>query len=349
MRWPFAFAACVLAACSGDPPPASDAGRDARVEPPRDAGTDASLDAEPSPGERFEGPATLSGTGLYADFASETLAEGVVPYDVRFELWSDGATKQRWLWLPPGTRIDTSDPDRWSFPVGTRAWKEFRRDGVRVETRFLHKVAPDRWENVAYVWRVDGSDADARPEGVADALGTAHDVPDLESCYDCHRGAVDGLAGVGAIQLATGGPDDALARLEARGLLSDPIAPYPAIPGDAVEQAALGYLHANCAHCHDADHPLARYRAMRLRVPLGLARASDAPALRTLAGATMAHEIDGTRVGIVPGDPDASQLYLRMLHRGDDYDMPSRGTELVDDEGAAAVRAWIAGLPLAAP
>src|SRR5262245_7866666 len=69
-------------------------------------------------------PQRLSETGLFADIGRETLAPGVVAYAPRFQLWSDGAEKRRWLWLPPGTRIDTSDMDSWVFPVGTKLWKE---------------------------------------------------------------------------------------------------------------------------------------------------------------------------------------------------------------------------------
>src|SRR5690554_4584581 len=66
-------------------------------------------------------PATLRGTGLYAD--EDTLADGVIAFEVAWPLWSDGSTKERFLWLPEGTAIDASDPDRWAFPVGTKAWK----------------------------------------------------------------------------------------------------------------------------------------------------------------------------------------------------------------------------------
>ena len=87
-------------------------------------------------------PKRLTETGLFADAARESLAPGVMAYAPRFQLWSDGAEKRRWLWLPPGTRIDTSDMDSWVFPVGTKFWKEFTRDGVRVETRLLEKLGP---------------------------------------------------------------------------------------------------------------------------------------------------------------------------------------------------------------
>ena len=106
------------------------------------------------------------------------------PFLPRFELWSDGATKRRWMRLPPGTQIDTKDPDSWQFPNGTRFWKEFTRDGVRVETRFLQKVrdAPEDWVAGGYLWNDDQSDATLSTAGAVDALGTGHDVPAAGRC-----------------------------------------------------------------------------------------------------------------------------------------------------------------------
>jgi len=59
----------------------------------------------------------------------------------RYPLWSDGMDKRRWLHLPAGTAIDKADADAWDFPRGARAWKEFSRDGKRVETRFIERLA----------------------------------------------------------------------------------------------------------------------------------------------------------------------------------------------------------------
>lgn len=344
-----AFLGLMLAACA-TPATEHDGGvRDAGADLSSDEDASTPMDAAPfdlasTPGDEFVGPERLSETGLYANLAAGTIADDVMPYDVRFELWSDGATKRRWLALPAGSRIDTQDPDRWVFPIGTRAWKEFTVGAVRVETRYLVKVAEGRWENVAYLWRVDDTDADARPEGVPDAGGTLHDVPSIRGCFDCHRGAPDGLIGVGALQLATGAPDALLARLESAGFLSDAIVPRPSIPGTSAEQSALGYLHANCGHCHGDVHPLGRFRTMRLGLPLGLADPRDAPAVTTTVGVPMNHAVGVTTLGVVAGDPAASQLWARMQLRGDPYQMPARGTEVVDADGLALVRAWIEGL-----
>src|SRR5262249_6060034 len=74
-------------------------------------------------------PATPTATGLYCNIADYSITPGLLPFQPQFVLWSDGAEKSRWIYLPPGTKIDTIDPDHWSFPVGTRFWKEFRYGG----------------------------------------------------------------------------------------------------------------------------------------------------------------------------------------------------------------------------
>ena len=176
-----------------------------------------------------------------------TLAEGVLPFEPRFALWSDDAAKKRWIWLPEGTQIDTSDMDYWLFPVGTRVFKEFSRDGVRVETRMMTKRERGGWQRVAYQWRDDQSEADAVIDGVTDASGTDHDIPSQEDCGTCHFRTPDKLLGFSAIQLAWDNPDPeawTLARLaEADKLTTVP--PAIELPGTEIATAAMGYMHAN--------------------------------------------------------------------------------------------------------
>lgn len=322
----------LVGACDGPADPdaaveALDAGIDA-AEPPVDAG--------PPP------PATLSEAGLFAGSVGGPLADGVLTYDVRYPLWTDALDKRRHLLLPPGTSIDTSDPDHWGFPEGTRLFKEFILDGRTLETRLLWKSGPTRddWVYVAYRHRADGSDADPVPEGEADVFGTFHDVPDQSACRFCHRGGGDFVLGVGAFMLSRADFD---AWVAAGVLPAD--APYAEPPGTDVERAALGYLHGNCGHCHDDVHPLAVQRTLRLRLFVGTADAALAPAWTTGVGVDAFHEFEGIRTIIVPGDPDGSQLVYRMARR-DDNAMPPLGTEMVDEVGLAAVRAWIlAGTP----
>ena len=282
-------------------------------------------------------PRHLSETGLYADLQAGTLAAGVVAFQPQFALWSDGAEKRRWIALPPGTRIDTSDPDDWIFPTGTRLWKEFRRDGVRVETRLLTRTGPgeDDWIGLAYLWDDGEHDATAAPWGATNARGTPHDVPASGECMACHGGRRSRVLGFSAIQLAKRPTGDA-------DLEAIDHAPALTVPGDATERAALGYLHANCSHCHNPRRPARGgprcfdpEKSIDFRLLVDhLGSAADTPARRTGPGAAFE-----------PRDPSGSKLITRISTRGLFAQMPPVATERVDDEAVVLLRAWIAGLP----
>lgn len=263
----------------------------------------------------------------------------------RFELWSDGAVKRRFIALPRDAQIDTGDLDDWSFPVGTRLWKEFTVGGVRVETRFLEKTGPGSqdWAAQAYLWLPDGTDALAAPSGADDVLGTAHDVPSSGQCWGCHGGRKSFVLGFSALQLSAPAEPGhlGLSELVAEQRLSrSPPTPW-VVPGDETARAALGYLHANCAHCHNQRRP--ESAAGRCYDPsneldfalLGaeLGSVTQTAAYRSARGAAMQ-----------PGAPDESRLLELMSTRGFLQQMPPLGTERVDAAGVSAVRGWIAGL-----
>src|SRR5262245_33274109 len=117
------------------------------------------------------------------------------------------------------------------------------RDGVRVETRLLQQVGPEEgaWAGVAYVWDRDQSDAWTMPDGMADALGTRHDVPSTAQCNACHGGRRSHVLGFSAVQLAYEAAPGELdvGDLVAEGLISVPPSREPRVPGDATERAAL--------------------------------------------------------------------------------------------------------------
>ena len=153
----------------------------------------------------------LSTTGLYTNIATKTVDPRNRPWVPQYVLWSDGGAKERWIFLPPGTRIDTTDMDRWVFPVGTKIYKEFVFQGRRVETRIIEKVGGaatlDSWTFKAYQWRQDESDAvrvaDAGVTNAAPtAFGTQHDIPSLQNCRSCHNRGGDGVLGFDVLQLS---------------------------------------------------------------------------------------------------------------------------------------------------
>ncbi|HYP87935.1 MAG TPA: anthrone oxygenase family protein [Polyangiaceae bacterium] len=290
----------------------------------------------PESNRQAELPARLSETGLYAPGDSTRLADGIASFTPQFELWSDGAAKRRWIRLPRGERVDTQDMDNWSFPVGTQLWKEFTVDGVRVETRALRKTGPGRddWAVMAYLWLPDGSDALAAPEGGTNVLGTEHDVPPASQCRACHGGRKSFVLGFSALQLAhPAAPGElALDDLARSGRLTHEPAPI-AVPGNEGERAALGYLHANCGHCHNQDRPETSGARCYdpeneldfwLRVDR-LGHVRDTPASKSARGS------------------DDRMLEL-MSSRGFLRQMPPLGTKQVDQHGLSAVESWLSTL-----
>jgi hypothetical protein len=282
-------------------------------------------------------PVRLSETGLYQ--RPGVIAEEVLAYRPAFELWADGADKQRYLRLPPGEVIDTSDMDAWAFPDGTQVWKEFSRGGRKLETRLIEKVAGD-WASVSYVWREDEADADAAATGYLDVRGTEHDAPGAGECVGCHGGRASFLLGVSAIQLsAPAGPGEVdLEGLDRRGLVSNAPAAAFAIPGDQEERAALGYLHANCSHCHNRGRPardmapcLDPNNSMDLYLAVAeLGSVEETATYRTVVGDQ-----------VVPGRPDRSRLVERANTRTLFYRMPPLGSETIDADGVAILERWI--------
>jgi hypothetical protein len=344
----------LLAACSGQinggavdsgPP---DAAPEPDAPPPDSAPADASFD-----------PQSLEETGLYADFASETLAPGVVEYTVNYELWADGATKRRFVQLPEGATIDTTDMNFWSLPNGTKLWKEFSRDGVRVETRLLWKQGPtdEDWFTMSFAWNEENDEALAAELGQEDALGTPHDIPRATDCKTCHDRQPGFALGFAALQLDHAEGDMNLAALIADERLSAPPAgtkaPIFPLPGDPeLDQPALGYLHGNCGPCHNPNSDVFVDRTQivwHLDVD-SLATVGETTIFQSTVGVAPELPIGDEFTAVIePGDADASAALERMSVRDPKEDsqvpMPPLATEQPDTEGGVAlVRAWIESL-----
>jgi hypothetical protein len=295
-------------------------------------------------------PPTLADTGLYVDGPSgePQIASYARHYAPKYKLWSDGATKERWARVPLCTQIDTSNQDHWSFPVGTRLWKEFTRDGVRIETRMIYRYGPGYtdWGYATYQWDTsapdDPSQAVSVTQGVMDANGTPQDIPPApNACQQCHGKLEEHVLGFGAIELTHSIPGSVdIHQLSDEGILSVPAPPqgFP-IPdgGDPVVGDALGYLHANCGGCHNTSMP---FPDMRLRVLTTASTPEETDTYITAVNvATDVYQNEPYR--IAGGDPAHSAIVER-LSQGT---MPPLGHELADMNGAAIVTAWVNTLP----
>lgn len=325
--------------------------------PPPAADEDAGVEAE-----------TCGPEGLYADRLCERLERGVVPYAPRFELWADGADKQRHIFLPDGSKIDTSNPDRWTFPVGTRIYKTFSLDGKRLETRVLKKVAEPAgiasWTYDAYAWSADQRTVTLVPDGAADVLGTQHNIPNKAECERCHDQTTlraeptDIVNGFEAIQLNHDGRGWTLARLIELDRLENVQGDAPnvtlentQVPGTRSDQAALGYLHANCGNCHTGETPRGR---LSLSLRVGDAELSDtavyqaAASCKPLARWTgRVNDLEEPYVfSVEPGSAATSGIVGRMTVLGSGEQMPPIARETSDDVGIAGVSRWIDELDL---
>jgi hypothetical protein len=295
-------------------------------------------------------PRLLSDTGY--------TAPGTLEYSPQYPLWSDGATKRRFVSIPKGEAIDASDPDAWRFPAGTRFWKEFSF-GERVETRYLEKLPDGSFRFAAYVWDRALGDAVLAPEtgqtkvhALAD--GVAHDVPSRSDCRACHEGRSSLVLGFNALQLS---PDrDPLAphveslpagAVDLRGLVERGLlrglrpalltTPPRISASSATARAAQGYLFGNCASCHNRTGPLAS-----LGLDFDQSVVSDSPP--SSVGQRSRFVVPGARgsLRIAPGRPHDSAVWFRMSVRNPSQQMPPLGSKLVDRAGLDLVARFIA-------
>lgn len=310
-------------------------------------------------------PEHLSDTGLFVEGSTTEVRPDVLSFSPQYPLWSDGAAKRRWIYLPPGTFIDARRPSAWEFPKGTRLWKEFRLER-RVETRFIERLADGSWRYATYVWREDGKDAELASSDGIPSLGLSgtrqqtYSIPSETDCRACHEGPAVPVLGFSALQLS---PDrDPLAvhgesprsdeidlrTLMERGLVRNLPASLIETPprisaASPTERAALGYLHGNCGHCHtdssDASVPIDLRLAQDVADP-----ASTRRVLQSLRASSAQFRLPGTATAVPlvsPGVSHDSALLMRMQSRNASVQMPPLGTTIPDSEGLALIARWI--------
>jgi hypothetical protein len=303
----------------------------------------------------------LSCTGLYLDIEDKRIARGMREFAPAVQLWSDGADKQRWIFLPEDTQIDSALSDDWKFPIGTKLFKEFSHAGRRIETRLFWKIAATRWLRTAYRWNESETEAVRFDGGDIDVAGDTYHIPTAKECDQCHKGRDDRVLGFEPGLLGLSGATGlTLSELVAEGLLTeDPALTELEIGDDGTTKAAaaLGWLHVNCGvSCHNPNSAAEGY-ASRLHLQLNGeeldGRTSSAfPALESGVGVS-ARTLRWTgRIRIVPGSPEQSLLYelanTRDPSRPKDQ-MPPIASRITDPDGLRALEDWISSMPATAP
>lgn len=375
-------AAATAAACSSSldtPPQDVDAGNDsgARVEQPAaDASAhDAGAEATAPPTCDADGgvPEDVACIGLYANVATKSLAPGLRAYTPGLTFWSDGAEKSRWIYLPPNTKIDTTDMDSWVFPVGTRAFKEFKLAGKRVETRVYWKRGAADWVAATYRWNADESSARRLKGGEQNVNGTTYEIPAEVTCSDCHLGSKDKLLGFDAVGLGTpaamgvtlallkSGFDTSDAGTGDAGTTKTLLTAPPAktsivIPEDATGKAtaAIGFLHANCGlSCHNAlPDSSASFTKLYMRLSATQLLAAAPVKVRDLDAFKLTVNVAPTAVprdGFFRIKPkDVAHSLIHYLASGADKSkpMPPSFVHTPDPAGIPALAGWITAMPL---
>ncbi|MBK6703607.1 MAG: hypothetical protein IPG56_07490 [Caulobacteraceae bacterium] len=149
-------------------------------------------------------PELLSAYHFFRDAGARTPNDRVTPYNLNTPLYSDGALKFRYVYVPPGTQAQYRDEGVFEFPVGTVLIKTFAfaadmrqpTENVRfLETRLLIRRA-EGWVAYPYVWNEAQTEARLSPiganipvnftneQGQAIALDWA--VPNRNQCKGCH-------------------------------------------------------------------------------------------------------------------------------------------------------------------
>ena len=296
-------------------------------------------------------PRTLAEFGFFADAPAQVPAARVIPYRLNTPLYSDGAEKMRFVYLPEGARAAAGGEGLLHLPVGTALIKTFafgEGEAHRlIETRvMLHRA--DGWIALPYLWNADQTEARLAVAGarvdVVTPRGDAisYRVPNKNQCKECH-----GLAG----EVVPIGPKarnlshEWLSEMVARGMLdrmpegADVLPVWEERRAAGAADAARAYLDANCAHCHQPS-ATASNSGLDLRWEQRDPKAIGIMKRPVAAG----RGSGGLLFDIVPGKPAESILVHRMASSEPGVAMPELGKATVDPEGIEAIERWVAGL-----
>ncbi|MCX9146693.1 SO2930 family diheme c-type cytochrome [Erythrobacter sp. WG] len=299
-------------------------------------------------GEGF--PAKLSEFAFFTQYRPQMPNRGVHPYTLNTPLWSDGADKLRFIYLPQGTQLAADGEGLLKFPVGAAIVKTFAfgegADRKLIETRvLLHRV--DGWVALPYRWNAEQTDATLALGGGRVDLTTpageaiSYAIPNKNQCKTCH--SKDGEVipiGPKARNLAASW----LGEMVREGALDRVPQGAGTLPvwsarkaGDPAAPLARAYLDVNCAHCHQPGGG-ASNSGLDLRW-----EQADPHAYGLMKRPVAAGRGAGDRdFSIVAGHPDKSILLYRMDSTEPGVAMPELGKSSVDTEGVAVVRRWIA-------
>jgi uncharacterized repeat protein (TIGR03806 family) len=305
------------------------------------------------------------------DMKDQVPSLNVIPYEPASGLFTDYASKKRFIWMPQGTNATyVADDKILDFPVGTALIKTFYYTTIQpgnvtkiIETRLMIRKA-DKWHFYEYLWNDDQTDADlvsgvdfttgssknitfTKPSG--EIITTDYRIPSDTECFACHK--INEIPTPIAVKpqnlnhLHNYGSTskNILQKLVDQGYLDS----YPSNIVSTVDYhdtsqpldlRLRSYLDANCAHCHQ-DQARCYYRPIRLSFSktnidsnIGICLYADEPISATLQKV------------IAPGNYNKSIMNYRLSSNDESERMPLLGRTIVHDEGVALLREYISSL-----
>lgn len=296
-------------------------------------------------------PKQLSEFAFFQEARAQHPSAGVHPYVLNTPLWSDGADKLRFIYLPEGKRLEADGEGLLKFPVGAAIIKTFaygEGEARRlIETRvLLHRA--DGWTALPYRWNAEQTEATLALAGgridltIPAGEAISYAIPNKNQCKTCHSkdGAVIPI-GPKARNLSAEwlGQMASVGALDQVPLGADNLPDWSTHATAPAEPFARAYLDVNCAHCHQPGGS-ASNSGLDLRWEQDGAHALGIMKRPVAAG----RGAGGHEFSILPGQPDKSILLYRMESAEPGIAMPELGRASVDRDGVAVVRRWISEL-----
>jgi uncharacterized repeat protein (TIGR03806 family) len=299
--------------------------------------------------------------------------DGLLPYDLNTELFSDYAQKQRFIYVPEEESIAFTNSHVLEFPPGTVLVKNFYYNHddrsvstgrTLIETRLLIRYV-EGWKPNTYVWNSDQTGArlirtgEVKPQSWTDSDGDLRNVdyviPSVNDCGSCHRknGEITPL-GPNVRNLNKEydyptGEEHQLQRWRFEGYFgedfsTDTLSQLPVWNNQSTASLNLrarAYLDVNCSSCHN-EAGSARNSGLFLDYDQDDSYRLGVCKIPVAAGSGMA----GLKYDIVPGKPDESILLHRMGSTQPGIRMPEIGRTLVHEEAIRLISEWIESMDI---
>lgn len=315
----------------------------------------------------------LSDYGFFkGNIKDQDPVNGILPYTIASQLFSDHAEKLRFIKVPENSIISHTAGQTFNYPEGTFLIKTFyyptdRRnmdgDRVLIETRLLKKTDTE-WIAIPYVWNESQSEATLALAGDRKDVSWVHDngeamkvlysVPNINQCKACHvYNNIQQPIGprVRNLNLDLDYKDVTMNQLE-KWVMDGILKPLPELSSlprtvnysdihdGSIDQRARAWLDINCAHCHRRGGP-AETSGLFLEL-----EEKDPTALGIMKPPVAAGRGSGNRMyTIVPGNPELSIMDFRIRSTDPGVMMPEVNRKLVHKEGVELIHTWIREMP----